>query len=86
MDSIREYPGDIPCLSHKIQAPTYISLRLLQSYSVFGRVVKGMEVVQQIAKVEVDDKDKPIEDVRIVNCGELIKKSAAGGAVTGEYM
>jgi cyclophilin family peptidyl-prolyl cis-trans isomerase len=52
---------------------------------VFGRVVKGMEVVRQIAKVEVDDKDKPIEDIRIVNCGELIKKSAAGGAVAGEY-
>lgn len=44
-----------------------------------------MEVVEQIAKVEVDSKDKPIEDVRIVNCGELIKKSAAGGAVAGEY-
>jgi hypothetical protein len=45
-------------------------------YSVFGRVVKGMEVVEQIAKVDVDSKDKPIRDVVIVNCGELIKKSA----------
>lgn len=46
--------------------------------SVFGKVVKGMEIIQQIAQVPVDSKDKPIEDVRIVNCGELIKKSAVG--------
>ena len=41
-----------------------------------------MEVVEQIAKVSVDSKDKPVEDVRIVNCGELIKKSAAVGEHT----
>jgi hypothetical protein len=51
--------------------------------SVFGRVVKGMEVVEQISKVDVDGKDKPFKDVVIVNCGELIKKSAVS-AVQGE--
>jgi len=42
-----------------------------------------MEVVEQIAKVDVDGKDKPLKDVVVVNCGELIKKSAVS-AVQGE--
>jgi len=42
-----------------------------------------MEVVEQIAKVDVDGKDKPLKDVVIVNCGELIKKTAVS-AVQGE--
>ncbi|KAJ3371860.1 hypothetical protein GGF31_002519 [Allomyces arbusculus] len=38
---------------------------------VFGRVVKGIEVVQQVEAVDVDDNDRPVQDVRIVHCGEL---------------
>lgn len=34
-------------------------------YTVFGEVVKGMEVVDAIAAVEVDKNNRPIEDVRI---------------------
>ena len=38
---------------------------------VFGKVVKGMEIVHAIENTEVDRQDKPKEDVVIVNCGQL---------------
>lgn len=41
---------------------------------VFGEIIKGREVVDLIENLEVDDKSKPYSKVRIVNCGELIKK------------
>lgn len=34
-------------------------------HTVFGQVIEGMEVVDEIASVEVDGKDKPLEDVVI---------------------
>merc|ERR1712241_1415129 len=42
---------------------------------VFGQVVSGKEVVKEIEDLDVDKKDRPLQDVRIVNCGELIKKT-----------
>jgi peptidylprolyl isomerase domain and WD repeat-containing protein 1 len=36
-------------------------------HTVFGRVTKGMDVVQAIEKVEVDSTDKPLVDVKIIN-------------------
>ena len=41
-------------------------------YTVFGEVVKGMEVVDKIASVECDRMDRPINDVRIKKV-EIIK-------------
>ena len=35
-------------------------------YSVFGKVTGGMNVVDAIGKVQTDENDKPIEDVRII--------------------
>ncbi|MCD8215448.1 MAG: peptidylprolyl isomerase [Clostridiales bacterium] len=35
------------------------------SYTVFGQVIEGMDVVDKIAAVETDDSDKPLEDVVI---------------------
>ena len=35
------------------------------NYTVFGQVVDGMDVVDQIAAVETDENDKPIEDIVI---------------------
>lgn len=32
-------------------------------HAVFGKVVKGMEVVREIGKVEVNFRDKPLDDV-----------------------
>ncbi|CAH9072697.1 unnamed protein product [Cuscuta europaea] len=36
-------------------------------HTVFGRVMKGMDVVQAIEKVKVDKNDKPYQDVKILN-------------------
>ncbi|KAL7009797.1 hypothetical protein EMMF5_000705 [Cystobasidiomycetes sp. EMM_F5] len=40
---------------------------------VFGRIVgpKSLTVIQSIAKVSVDGKDKPLSPVQIIHCGEL---------------
>lgn len=35
------------------------------SYAAFGKVIEGMEVVDEIASVETDRNDRPIEDVVI---------------------
>jgi peptidyl-prolyl cis-trans isomerase B (cyclophilin B) len=34
-------------------------------YTVFGRVAKGMDVVDQIAALPRDSKDNPLETVRM---------------------
>ncbi len=36
-------------------------------YTVFGEVVKGMEVVDKIEKVATDRNDRPVEDVKIIS-------------------
>lgn len=37
-----------------------------QSYTVFGEVVEGIEIVDTIAAVETNNLDRPIEEVRII--------------------
>ena len=37
-----------------------------RNYTVFGEVVQGMDVVDSIAAVSTNDRDKPIKDVRII--------------------
>ncbi|KAJ9102371.1 hypothetical protein QFC21_002771 [Naganishia friedmannii] len=41
-------------------------------HCVFGKVVRGYEHVQAIENVQVDDRDRPLSPVTIVNCGELV--------------
>lgn len=36
-------------------------------HSVFGRVVKGMDVVHVIERVKVDKESKPAEDIKMLN-------------------
>jgi peptidylprolyl isomerase domain and WD repeat-containing protein 1 len=40
-------------------------------HTVFGRVVKGMDVVSLIEKVKTDRTDKPVDDVKIINIDVL---------------
>ncbi len=44
-------------------------------YTVFGEVIKGMEVIDKIAAVKKDGADRPVEDVQMfVSVAELSKK------------
>ena len=36
-------------------------------HSIFGKVIDGMDVVENISKVETDRNDKPLKDVKINN-------------------
>lgn len=49
------------------------SAHLDQNYTVFGEVVDGMDVVDKIAAVATDDRDKPLNDVRIITA-RLVKR------------
>ncbi len=40
-------------------------------YTVFGEVVKGMDVVEKIQKAETDSSDRPKEDIRIISASVL---------------
>lgn len=40
-------------------------------HPVFGRVVEGMEVIDKIAKVQINSQDKPLQDV-VINRAYLI--------------
>ena len=44
-------------------------------YTVFGKVIKGLEVIDKIAAVQKDGGDRPVEDIRMfVTVEELSKK------------
>jgi peptidylprolyl isomerase len=38
---------------------------------VFGRVIEGTETVNEVENVETDKSDKPVIEVKIVDCGQL---------------
>nr|WP_321408888.1 peptidylprolyl isomerase [uncultured Carboxylicivirga sp.] len=46
-----------------------------QNYTVFGEVVKGMDIVDRIASVETDHQDKPINDVKIISAKMIERKT-----------
>ncbi|XP_054712512.1 peptidyl-prolyl cis-trans isomerase G-like [Uloborus diversus] len=41
-------------------------------HTVFGKVISGTEVVTLIENVETDSNCRPLKDVKIVNCGEMV--------------
>lgn len=42
------------------------------AYTVFGEVLSGMDVIDRIEKVETDQADRPLEDVKIISM-EVVK-------------
>jgi len=38
-----------------------------QKHTVFGRVLKGMDVCTAIESTPIDDKDKPLEEISILS-------------------
>lgn len=43
-------------------------------HTVFGHVVSGKEVLDRMAKVPVDAKDRPVSEILISHCGELERR------------
>ena len=41
------------------------------AYTVYGRVLEGMDVVEKIEKAETDANDRPVEDIRIISAKVL---------------
>eukprot|EP00002_Diphylleia_rotans_P018727 TRINITY_DN3625_c0_g1_i1.p1 TRINITY_DN3625_c0_g1~~TRINITY_DN3625_c0_g1_i1.p1 ORF type:complete len:320 (+),score=80.11 TRINITY_DN3625_c0_g1_i1:51-1010(+) len=41
---------------------------------IFGRVLKGMDIVKMIENTHVTRGDKPVADIRVHDCGELVLK------------
>jgi len=47
---------------------------LNNKHSVFGRAVKGMEVVREIERAKTDKDGKPYEDIKIINIEVDVEK------------
>jgi peptidyl-prolyl isomerase G (cyclophilin G) len=52
-------------------------------HTIFGRLVAGQDVLDNIAKVEVDKDDRPLVPVLIARCGELEKRKKAAAPPPG---
>lgn len=46
------------------------------TYTVFGEVVSGMDVVDRIQKVQTDGNDRPVEDIRILGAKVITAEAA----------
>lgn len=41
---------------------------------VFGQVISGQDLVRQLEELPVDKNSRPLQDVTISNCGELVRQ------------
>lgn len=54
-------------------------LPLCRVHVVFGVVISGFEVIKKIEGLKTDSASRPYADVRVMDCGQLITKSANDG-------
>jgi peptidyl-prolyl cis-trans isomerase B (cyclophilin B) len=66
----RDYPAD------RLQDYTSVGgvPHLDDQYTVFGQVIDGLDVIDKIAAVTTDSRDRPVEDVKVDVEVELMKK------------
>lgn len=63
----------IPAAHREVYKTVGGSPSLDQKYTIFGEVIKGVEIIDSIAAVAVGDRNRPIEDVKIIKAS-LIKR------------
>ena len=79
LDSVETYRlkgRKIPAEQREVYKTVGGTPHLDQGYTVFGEVVRGLDVVDKIASVTTskgEDRDRPLEDVRIIKA-KLIKR------------
>src|SRR6476619_7177371 len=79
LDSVETYRLNgrkIPADQREVYKTIGGTPHLDQNYTVFGEIVKGLDVVDKIASVATskgEDRDRPLEDVRIIKA-KLIKR------------
>jgi peptidyl-prolyl cis-trans isomerase B (cyclophilin B) len=76
IETIRLKGRKIPAYQREVYKTLGGTPHLDQNYTVYGEVVKGIEVVDKIAVVPTskgEDKDRPLEDVRIIKA-KLVKR------------
>ncbi|MEW5297569.1 MAG: hypothetical protein WDW36_000771 [Sanguina aurantia] len=59
---------------------------LVKKCVAFGRVLSGMEVVDAVMRVRVDDQFRPLVKPRIIDCGTLTKEEALAPRPTHDRM
>lgn len=66
-------PYKIPDYQRDIYMTTGGVPRLDQTYTVFGEVVEGIDIVDKIASVKTDSRDRPVDEVKILHA-RVVKK------------
>lgn len=56
---------------------------LCRVHVVFGVVISGFEVIKKIEGLKTDSASRPYADARVMDCGQLITKSANDGKLGG---
>ena len=51
-------------------------------HTVFGHVIKGMDVCERMAKVQVDNGDRPLSEILVSHCGELQPNGSSSEATS----
>merc|ERR1712059_68516 len=53
---------------------TEVAPHLDNIHTVFGQVISSKEVIQEVEQLQVDKKNRPLQDARVIKSGELVPK------------